>query len=93
MTFVPSYFVACRFVCSIDYYGLSLGVDILPGSVFLNTFLSGLIEIPSYLMTCILLNKIGRRVPNSVTLVASGICCLMFAPFFGNASKFRLVLK
>ncbi len=42
-----------------DYYGLSLGVDILPGSVFINMFMSALIEFPSYLMACVLLNKVG----------------------------------
>ena len=41
-----------------DYYGFSLGVDVLPGSVFLNVFFTGAIELPSYVMTCILLNKV-----------------------------------
>ena len=29
-----------------DYYGFSLGVDVLPGSVFLNVFFTGAIELP-----------------------------------------------
>ena len=47
-----------RFVASMDFYGFSLGVDILPGSVFLNVFIVGAIELPSYVMTCVLLNKV-----------------------------------
>ena len=116
-----------RFVASIDYYGLSLGVDILPGSVFLNMFLSGLIEMPCYVLACVALNKvkqvretscrnislvlwclwtgfttkqillelkrvilapqIGRKWPTSATLMLSGICCILMAPFIANQGK------
>ena len=33
---------------SMVYYGLSLNVGSLGGSVYLNNFLSGLVEMPSY---------------------------------------------
>ena len=33
---------------SMVYYGLSLNVGSLGGSIYLNSFLSGLVEMPSY---------------------------------------------
>lgn len=42
---------------SLVYYGLSFNVDDLAGNVYLNFALSGLVEIPAYLMATILVNK------------------------------------
>ena len=42
---------------SLVYYGLSFNVDDLAGNVYLNFGLSGLVEIPAYLMATILVNK------------------------------------
>jgi OCT family organic cation transporter-like MFS transporter 4/5 len=48
------------------YYGLSLFSTQLAGDRFLNFALMGLIEIPSYLVSPMLLNRMGRRVFVSV---------------------------
>ncbi len=82
-----------RFVASMDYYGLSLGVSILPGSIYINMFLSGLIELPCYIMACILLNKVGRRWPNAGTLVASGVCCVLIGIFIYHTGKSNTIIS
>ncbi|CAD5114786.1 DgyrCDS3828 [Dimorphilus gyrociliatus] len=57
------------FICSIAwftnslvYYGLSLNTGTLSGSIFLNTFLSGIVEIPAHII-CIFGLKYYGRVP------------------------------
>ncbi len=42
---------------SLVYYGLSFNVDDLAGNIYLNFALSGLVEIPAYLLATILVNK------------------------------------
>lgn len=49
------------FVNSLVYYGLSLNVKNLGGNMYVNFVLAGLVEIPSYLLTVVLLNWSGRR--------------------------------
>lgn len=50
------------------------------GDVFMNTFLSGLIEIPANLLCYICLDKIGRRWPNGGTLLLAAVVELSLVP-------------
>ena len=59
--YVAFSFYSNRFIVSIAYYGLSLGVELLPGDVYVNSCISGAVELPAYAMSCLLLNKVGRR--------------------------------
>ena len=43
------------------YYGLSLNVKNLGGNIYVNFIISGLVEIPSYILSVFLLNWPGRR--------------------------------
>lgn len=62
------------------YYGLSLYSSDLAGDKYINYVLSGVIEIPSYLMSPYLLNKLGRRlfVGASHLLAAGAFFLLLF---------------
>jgi OCT family organic cation transporter-like MFS transporter 4/5 len=42
---------------SMVYYGLSLNVGSLGGSIYLNSFLSGLVEMPSYAFAQVRVNS------------------------------------
>ena len=57
------------------YYGLSLGVNLIGGDIFFNSFLSGAIEIPSYIIVIPIMNKIGRRWTTVGSLVAASLSC------------------
>ena len=46
----------CRCVSSLVYYGLSLSTGSLAGNRYLNFFLSGIVEIPAYLVAAALLH-------------------------------------
>jgi len=69
------------FTASCIYYGLSLGVSLLKGSLFFNTFLTGVVELPAYVLSCVALNKIGRRWPTIVTFIGGGLMCCLATPF------------
>lgn len=67
----------CWFANSIVYYGLSLSAGKLYGNPFLILFIMGLVEMPSYIGTVLLLDKLGRRLITSVLMLAGGICCIV----------------
>ena len=53
--------------------------------------MSGLIELPSFVLACIFLNKVGRKWPNVGTFFGAGTCCLLMAPFIATSSEYVLV--
>jgi len=59
------------------YYGLSLNAASLAGDVFLNFTLLALTEIPGYLLSYLGMQLIGRKVTMVVSLVVSGVACLV----------------
>ena len=75
-----------RTVCSLTYYGLSWNVGTLAGSVHVNIALSGVMEIVSFAICILLLDRIGRRALCCGLFVLSGVTCtgtvfpVLFAP-------------
>lgn len=65
------------FANSIVYYGLSLNAGNLVGNPFLMLFLSGLVELPSYLLMCCLMDRTGRRFLVSTFMLIGGVCCII----------------
>lgn len=47
------------------YYGLSFNTNSLAGNMYINFFLSGLVELPAYVLTMYILRTYGRRLPLS----------------------------
>ena len=62
---------------SMVYYGLTMGVTGLGGDPYLNLFISGIMECFSDLLTCLLLDRIGRRISLGLVLFVCGISCLI----------------
>ncbi|XP_014203835.1 organic cation transporter protein [Copidosoma floridanum] len=67
------------FANSIVYYGLSLNTGNLVGNPYLMMFLSGLVEIPSYVLCILLMDRVGRRALISALMLVGGICCISAA--------------
>jgi len=64
------------------YYSLSLNVRSLPGDIFINTLISGAVEIPAFLIAIRLLSwsVTGRRLTISGALVAAGLSSFICIP-------------
>ncbi len=69
-------FLECRFANSFVYYGLTLNSGNLGGSYQLNFLISGLLELPSYAISLIVILKGGRKLPYIAMIMAGGLCLL-----------------
>lgn len=67
----------CRFAVAMGYYGLSLKSGSLKGSIYMNTMLSGAVELVAY-TACLSINHLGRKGPHVFGMMVAGLAC------FGN---------
>ena len=65
------------FANSIVYYGLSLNSGNLVGNPFLMLFLNGLVELPAYILICLVMDRTGRRCLVSTFMLIGGVCCIL----------------
>ena len=65
-----------RFANSLVYYGLSLNTGSLVGDPHLMLFISGIIEVPAYLLSAKIIDVLGRRPVISFCLVSGGLACI-----------------
>ncbi|CAL4081191.1 unnamed protein product, partial [Meganyctiphanes norvegica] len=64
------------FVVSMIYYGLTFSGGNIAASVYLMVFLSGVVEIPSYMLVSWTLNLWGRRINLTGLFLICGAACL-----------------
>ncbi|EEC08635.1 sugar transporter, putative, partial [Ixodes scapularis] len=63
-------------VNGITYYALTMAASSLGGDLYLSTALSGLIEVPGYLLSAWLLSTAGRRLSLCGTMVLGSAACI-----------------
>nr|Q66KG0.2 RecName: Full=Solute carrier family 22 member 16; AltName: Full=Carnitine transporter 2; Short=CT2 [Xenopus laevis] len=63
------------FTGSLGYYVFALNSVNLGGNEYLNLFLTGAVEIPSYIVACLGMDKIGRRNTLAPFLIISAVIC------------------
>ncbi|BFZ09185.1 hypothetical protein BsWGS_12224 [Bradybaena similaris] len=85
------------FVASMVYYGLSLNVGNLSGDIYLNFFLSSLVELASYFFCLLVLDYTGRKPLQCFSMLLGGVACIctLFPVIFGHSglSWITLVLS
>ncbi|CAH1402020.1 unnamed protein product [Nezara viridula] len=67
------------FADSIAYYGLSLASDNMVGNPFFILFVLGLVEIPSYILVILMLDRTGRRSLTSIMMLLGAASCIVVA--------------
>lgn len=68
------------FVYYLLYYGIVLNLGNIGGDLYINSTISGAVEVPAIAVTIPILLKLGRRWPLSLTILIAGIACLLIAP-------------
>ncbi|XP_045917108.1 solute carrier family 22 member 16 [Micropterus dolomieu] len=68
---------AIWFIGSLGYYVFSLGSVNLGGNQYINLFLAGAVEIPSYLVGCFAMDRIGRKKTCAPALLLAGVACML----------------
>uniref|UniRef100_UPI00398EB25B solute carrier family 22 member 2-like n=1 Tax=Pristiophorus japonicus TaxID=55135 RepID=UPI00398EB25B len=67
------------FTSAVVYLGLVMRLGIMGGNIYLNFFISGLVEIPSAIIIVLLVDRIGRRFPFAIGNLLAGASCLITA--------------
>ncbi|KAJ8355687.1 hypothetical protein SKAU_G00184810 [Synaphobranchus kaupii] len=77
--------MACRtltvwavwFIGSLGYYVFSLGSVNLGGNQYINLFLAGAVELPSYVIGCFAMDRVGRKKTCAPALLLAGVACML----------------
>ncbi|XP_057654070.1 organic cation transporter protein-like isoform X1 [Diorhabda carinulata] len=76
----------CQFVIWFSvylvYYGLVLNLSNIGGNLYINSALQGAVEIPAIAISIYILLKKGRRWPLSLTMMISGVSCILTVPIY-----------
>ena len=82
----------CFPTCTLIYYGLSYDCATLPGSLYLNNFLNGLVELVAYLITAYMMEKLARRPMTAGFYFVSGVtmasCGYLFQMGKANIARY-----
>ncbi|XP_014370134.2 carcinine transporter isoform X1 [Papilio machaon] len=71
----------------LSYYGPAIG-----NNQYMSFFLSSAVEIPSYLVCWVLMDRVGRRWPLCLSMVISGIFCIVTVLLPNGAETETLIL-
>lgn len=63
-------------ITTLSYYALTLNTSNLHGDPYINCFLSGLMEVPAYLIALLMLKYLARRICQSSALFLGGVMIL-----------------
>lgn len=84
---------AIWFIGSLGYYVFSLGSVTLGGNQYVNLFLVGLVELPSYLIGCFAMDRIGRKKTCAPALLLGSVACLLIIVVPDNIQSLTIALS
>jgi len=75
------------------YYGLSFAAGSLPGSIYINNVISGVVELVAYILTYFTLDKLGRKKLTAGPLILAGFSMILGEYYSKFPMIFRLLQK
>lgn len=84
---------AIWFIGSLGYYVFSLGSVSLGGNQYVNLFLVGLVELPSYLIGCFAMDRIGRKRTCAPALILGSVACILIIVVPDNIQALTIALS
>lgn len=84
---------AIWFIGSLGYYVFSLGSVSLGGNQYVNLFLVGLVELPSYLIGCFAMDRIGRKNTCAPALLLGSFACILIIVLPNNIQALTIALS
>lgn len=66
-----------RFTNTLVYYGLSINSVVLSGNKYINFILCNGVEVPAFFVSGFIMNKMDRRISQSVAFFLSGLTCII----------------
>ncbi|XP_020842401.1 solute carrier family 22 member 3 isoform X2 [Phascolarctos cinereus] len=67
------------FTSAVVYQGLVMRLGIIGGNLYIDFFISGVVELPAALLILLTIERMGRRLPFAVSNIVAGIACLVTA--------------
>ncbi|XP_029902432.1 solute carrier family 22 member 16 [Myripristis murdjan] len=81
------------FIGSLGYYVFSLGSVNLGGNQYINLFLAGAVEIPSYLVGCFAMDRVGRKMTCAPALLLAGVACILIIVVPSDIEVLAIILS
>lgn len=68
-----------RFTSAVVYQGLVMRLGIIGGNLYIDFFISGVVELPGALLILLTIERFGRRLPFAASNIVAGVACLVTA--------------
>lgn len=68
-----------RFTSAVVYQGLVMRLGIIGGNLYIDFFISGVVELPAALLILLTIERFGRRLPFAGSNIVAGVACLVTA--------------
>jgi hypothetical protein len=68
-----------RFTSAVVYQGLVMRLGLIGGNLYIDFFISGLVELPGALLILLTIERLGRRLPFAASNIVAGVSCLVTA--------------
>lgn len=65
------------FTSAVVYQGLVMRLGIIGGNLYIDFFISGVVELPGALLILLTIERFGRRLPFALSNVVAGVACLV----------------